>query len=415
MRNCQHRSYQRRVAHAIVIASAALVGTLELASPRAVADAPALLGLDGVGGHDSPSYIAKHIDLVESRPFDGIIINSYLGRNLFNSNIKKDAPTQTDSATGAITYDAAARDLSSLKGAFKRFHHNFAKVNLAMAGQPPALTDDAGWKAVEASAENFARAVHDTGLEGIFFDNEVYFRAKLPGSGKPSDYWYYEDQLLLSGRSAAQMTLAAANELSRRRGREFMLAVLRGFPNVVFMTSHSPVEGCGAWKSMTGHFSHDHYLSAAFIGGIVESTPDTAKFVDGGEDYDFRTPHDFGFARAWRKGQPADNSGSIARLDGPAKCPFMDQRLASIWQKRVSIAFSTFDKQRVAAGRDQWTPVTNMAEFESTLTNALRASDSYTWHYAQWQDWWGDTTDAQLGPWIEAIKRARAAADRGSK
>ena len=47
---------------------------------------------DARPSHDSPAHIAKNIVLIESRPFDGMVINDYLGRNLMNVDLKADAP-----------------------------------------------------------------------------------------------------------------------------------------------------------------------------------------------------------------------------------------------------------------------------------------------------------------------------------
>jgi hypothetical protein len=89
------------------------------------------------------------------------------------------------------------------------------------------------------------------------------------------------------------------------------------------------------------------------------------------------------------------------------KCPFMDAGLAADWPGKSNIAFSTFDKERASLTTNNWTAISNVAQFQSTLTNALRASDRYVWHYTQWQDWWGDTMEDVLKPWSAAIEAAR--------
>jgi hypothetical protein len=354
------------------------------------------------GNHTDPGYVSKHTELIESRPFDGMVINEYLGRNLLNTKLKADSPNSLDPSTGAVTYESAARGLSPVKGVFKKYRYNFAKVNFNLVGPPPLLNDDAGWQVVYQSAANYAKAVQDTGLKGIFLDNETYLHSLVNGR-KNGDYWLYEDQIGFAQQSASAMPFSAAIALARRRGRELMQAFMRGYPGITLMAAHGADEGCEAWKQMTGHFATDRWLSGAFVGGMVEATSGGATFVDGGEDYDLRSERDFSMARGWRKG--GSQAAGITNL-GPGKCPFMDASLASNWNK-ASIAFSIFDKERVRPGANEWAPINSSEAFRATLTSALRASDQYTWLYTQWQDWWGDSMDDRLKPYIDAINAAR--------
>jgi hypothetical protein len=40
------------------------------------------------GSHDDPGYVKAHADWIESRPFDGMVISEFLGRNLLNTKLK---------------------------------------------------------------------------------------------------------------------------------------------------------------------------------------------------------------------------------------------------------------------------------------------------------------------------------------
>jgi hypothetical protein len=155
-----------------------------------------------------------------------------------------------------------------------------------------------------------------------------------------------------------------------------------------------------------GSFASDDYLAGAFAAGMVEATRGGASLVDGGELYELRSSEDFRRARDWRKGMSHGGRSSIATLSPMDRCPFMTPALASRWSQTVGIAFGTFDKQK---GRSEtaWTPISNALEFRKTLTNALRATDRYVWHYAEWQDWWGNSSEDRLTPWIAAIEAAR--------
>jgi hypothetical protein len=359
---------------------------------------PAVVGF--ATSHFDPAYVGQHAEWIESRPFDGMVINDYLGRNLLNTHLRADAPNFVDAA-GAVTYDAASRGLSPVKGVFKKFHDNFTRVDFNLVGSPPLLNDDANWQIVNQSATNYAKAAQDTGLKGIFFDNETYQHPALSGRKNGGDYWLYEDQIAFAGQSQSAMPLSSVVALARRRGRELMQAFIRGYPAITVVVAHGPNEGCDAWKSTSGHFATDRYLLGAFSAGMVEGSGGAATLVDGGEDYDLHSARDFSVARAWRKG----GGRGITNL-GAQKCPFMDASLAANWQNRISVAFSTFDKERPSLNTNNWTPIADVAGFRATLTNALRASDKYVWHYAQWQDWWGNSMEDKLKPWADAIVAA---------
>jgi hypothetical protein len=384
-----------------------------------LANTPVLIefssGLDHLqSNHSSPDHIARNIPLIESRPFDGIVINEYWGRNLLNTQLPTSSATEK-LGLKAITYEAAMHGLAPVKGVFKKFKFNFAKVNFSMAGPPPALFDDAAWNVVYESAMNYSRAVHDTGLKGVFFDNESYYRRKTPGTNRPLDDWSFQDQRRLSAKFGSTIDFESAILTARRRGRELMRAFSNGFPDITVIMAHGPSVGCSAWRSLTGHFGDDAYLLGAFGAGMIEGTSRIASIVDGGEDYDLRSKDAFEHARNWRKGDIRSLMPSITSLSSNGKCPFMDQSLAALWTGRVSIGFSTFDKERTSLKSNNWTPITDVAEFRETLTNALRATDQYVWNYTQWQDWWGTTTDDKLRPWIDAINAARSAASTNPK
>lgn len=353
--------------------------------------------------HTDPGYVAAHIASIESKPFDGIVINEYLGRNLFNAEIAKVSPAVVDSA-GVITYEASSRGLRAVKGIFRRFRYNFAKVNFDMVGFPPLLLDETGWQIVNRSAQNYAHAVQDAGLKGIFFDNEVYRRPGVSWRADGADYWDYNDQIRLLGRSGSAMSLDAAVALARRRGREFMRALTAGSPTVTVIVAHGPYMGCDAWRGVSGGSGSNRYLLGAFAAGMVEGATGGATFVDGGEDYDLRQPSEFLASYAWRKGTAPGDSG-ITQL-GKKGCPFMDADLAREWSK-VQIAFSTFDKERTSRRSNDWLPITDIQKFQGTLTNALRAADGYVWYYCQWQNWLDAENESKLLPWIEAIRDAR--------
>ena len=172
-----------------------------------------------------------------------------------------------------------------------------------------------------------------------------------------------------------------------------------GYPGITVIVTHSPASGVSKWLALTGYSGDDHFMIGAFAAGMVDATSPESTFVDG--DPEFGPADDFSFYHDWRKGL------SSPSITTPGMAPFMDAALAAKWSSRVSIGFGSYDKSRASMNSNQWSPITDVSGFESRLKMAYSGSDAYCWHYAQWQDWFGTSTEAELKPWVAAIQAVR--------
>ena len=338
------------------------------------------------GDHNSPQYVAGHIDFIETRPFDGMVISDMVGRNL--TNIHDPQLDTYKGPEGVFSYEGALRSLSPLTSTtFKHFTQNFGLVWLGNVANPPELFDDTGWAIVNANAATYGRALKTTGLRGVLLDNEVYTYA----------YWMYPGVVPHKEKSLAEYVAQA-----RKRGRELTQSFQIGYPEIVVIVLHGPYVGCTSAREQVGTYANDNFLAGAFAAGVIDAGRAPALSVDGGELYDYRGAAEFRRSYAWRKQEIAKRA---------AACPFMDSKLAASWHRKVSIGFGVFDKWRNPT-HTGWEPITSMPVVEWTLRRALEHADKYVWHYSESLDWWrapgdGGTIPAVTQDWIDAVAAAR--------
>jgi hypothetical protein len=341
------------------------------------------------GGHDSPAYVAAHVDWIESRPFDGMVIDDVVGRHLFTIDPKRLANLRD--STGAFTRAASEAQLAPLdRTTFRRFKTNLSKVNMGYDSNPPELFDDAGWSIVLASARHHAEALEQLGIAGIFLDNEVY----------TYKYWRFPEDA-----KQPNLGLQAYVAQSRLRGRQVMDALRSGFPAIVVVTAHGPYLGCTQARKPVIDWSTDSNLLGAFAAGIIEGAASPSSGVDGGELYAYKDPGQFEVSYDWRRN---------GILNPASACPFVDDSLRAVWPKQVQIGFGVYDKERPASGVGGWQVIDDPARFESKLKLALQRSDRLVWFYSEAWDWWADSSTTSRYPrppdsWVEAIRTARAA------
>ncbi len=360
--------------------------------------------LNEIPNHNSPQFVAKHIDHIESRPFDGIVLNEYFGRNLFNLTLAHSVDPLA--AKGQVTRTLVDRSFAPLVGKFKRMRFNFAKVNMLMTSLPPLLDDETGWPQVEENVRIYAGALEDSGFRGIMIDNEAYFRP-AGEKKKALDYWLAADQRELMRMDEAAMPLPRLIELARLRGRSIARALFAGYPTIDIIVAHGPYVGCTEAAQRLSTFGIDQYLMGAFFAGMVEEAPFGGQIIDGGEIYELRSEDEF---RSSREVRLSIGTRRSAPLDNPnrSQCPFMTEELTAIWRAKVGIAHGTFDRARKKTGRGELYDDLDSVRFEQTLKNAARYSDKYVWHYTQWQDWLGPTQTDEMAAFDQAVRRAKS-------
>jgi hypothetical protein len=342
------------------------------------------------GGHDTPAYVAAHAAWIESRPFDGIVIDDKVGLNLMSTDPTR-LPELRDS-TGAFSVAGARTALAPLdRTTFRRFTTNLAKVNLGYDRNPPDLFDDAGWAIVLSSARSYASALEPAGIAGVLIDDEVY----------TYKYWQFPRDVKDPERGLPGYAAQA-----RRRGRELIAAFRAGFPAITALVLHGPYLGCTAARKPVISWSVDSNLVGAFAAGMIEGAEPPSVAIDGGELYQYRTDAEFERSYQWRR-------DSI--LTTRAACPFMDDALRAVWPARIDLGFGVYDKERPPSRVGGWQPITDPARLESKLALALTRADRLVWLYSEAWDWWADSSTTSRypkpsEPWLQAVRDARAAA-----
>ena len=137
-----------------------------------------------------------------------------------------------------------------------------------------AWTDDAAWANAASNAAVFARAARKAGFRGVCLDHEDYTK---------------QTQFRLSPGDPAY---AEACRLARRRGRQFFAAFFSEFPEArllafwLFTEWREIVRArdvVQAAEEMKGDLWH------AFLNGMLDVVPPSAKFIDGNETTGYKT------------------------------------------------------------------------------------------------------------------------------
>ncbi len=337
---------------------------LAAAASAGAAAAPKLIIVDTAsdrfGDSAAPANVARNMAFIASTGLDGVVLHTDVGWEVM---------------LHGVTYEDAMAELAPLQGRMHEVDANFV-LTYVMNVDP---FDD--WSAVVTSWTALARAARDTGLVGIVFDNEAY----------NGDVWTYPQDVKYGG----SRTLAQYQEQYRRRGRELMAALGTVWPELHLLVMHGPYMSDPRTPEQVvldqGAVT-DHDLSGFFFAGLLEAAPATAKVIDGGEVYQYRSAADFANSYRYRKvTMPALAGGTL-----------IPPALRPLWPTKSDIAFGVFD--------EPWIPAypMDLAIFEATLANALRQADSYVWIYAERHNY---LRPGGVGEeWLEAVQRAKAAA-----
>jgi hypothetical protein len=321
---------------------------------------PIIVHFNGDGIANCTSNILANASYIDSQPFDGITINI--------------SPTWDLLAPGQVyTYDQIYGPwLQPLKGVLKNVTHNYCQV----VARPQADPFDDYTQAI-ANWVAMAESCRDAGLEGIWFDNEVYYE---PMWNYPGDCKYGSTKSLAQYQAQYQLV-----------GQQVMHAILNVWPSAKVLHTHSPDEsdpdtpaainygafGGGSSSNLAGYF---------FL-GMFSTAP--GQVIDGGEAYLYRQQSDFSNSYNWRKNQMEyDNSG------------FVPPSLQTTWQTKSSVSFSNYDStyQGVTMDPSIW---------QSCITWGLQRCDYIVWTYSETQNYLAP--GGAGADWITAIWNARQA------
>jgi hypothetical protein len=223
-----------------------------------------------------------------------------------------------------------------------------------------------------------AEAARDSGMEGIWFDNEEYYEKM----------WTYPSAVKYQSK-----TLSQYQEQYRLRGEQVMQAIIAQWPAARMVHTHGPYTSLSATPhsvSMDQVYCSDNSLRGYFFAGMLAVAP--GHVIDGGEVYEYRSSGDFANSYNWRKiSMPALSVDSLIPVS-----------LRPLWPSDSGIAFGTFDQQWLSAY-----PM-NQSIFQSCVFNALNQTDYVIWTYAESHDYL--TPGGVSSDWVNAIWNGRRAA-----
>ena len=230
-----------------------------------------------------------------------------------------------------------------------------------------AWTDDAAWAHFAANMRTYAWLARESGLRGLFVDNEDYLKKR--------QFW----------RAAGEPPYARLRDVARRRGAEVGRALFETYPGIScilywiltidpgYTTALDPV----AYRDMKED------LWPSFVDGILDVMPATATLVDGDEHGYVYVAEKHEFAEAL-----AARSRRLLALLSPEN--------RAKYRAQVQMGFGQYmDMYTNPEGATYYHAPkggSRLARFRENLAGALAASDSYVWFYGEkfkWVDWPG--------------------------
>ena len=311
------------------------------------------------------AYLRDHVAQIEQLPIDGLMI-TVLPDDWMGRTDKRNGLWFGGARYARQDYTRAIADLKATK--FTRFTDNFmdfpTTVNtdsfIAGSGKlmaaPPsyrfANVDwfDKDWAQVAQNGAVAAYVAREGGLKGLVIDVEGY-----GGGGGlwkfPFLYESYRQECASAGITPRTARECVAK--IRQRGREFMAAIGRVFPDITIIF----IQNTG-WAG--------DKLVKPFVMGMLERRG-TATFVDGGEGgYPLVTHREFANLR-----EAAESVHRADEVFQPMQYGF------GVWVDRTPNKYGGWHTKPADFHRNYRTPL----ELENTLHGALAAADRYVWLY----------------------------------
>jgi hypothetical protein len=310
--------------------------------------------------------LLNNLSLVANSPFDGLVINM-------------PATYTTMLNTAPIDYNSVyGYWLQPLVGAMPKLQNSYVNVNLRDSGDP--FTN---WSTTLGNWSIIARAARDAGMRGIYFDNEAYV--------EPNAFTYP------GNANTPALGLAAYQEQFRQRGADVMNAITSVWANAEVVSLHGPYVSepttpQSVRLDQVGASEED--MRGYFFAGMLGAKGPSAKVIDGGEVYQYRTLADFENSVQWRR-------FLLPQVAGSSLVP---ATLRDTWSSDISLTFGLFDQEWRPNGAYPMTP----SLLEEALYQALMHADSPVWLYAENNNYL--VPGGVAAEWTTAISNAKARA-----
>ena len=386
----------RRIAGVFILAC---TSTIVLAEPGPAMTGKKLIGfapdrLDAV-------YLCKHVAELEKLPMDGVIISVYpdewagqkRNRNTLwfgGATFTKEDFSQTVAALKATRFSKLTDNFLDMQTTSNDVPF-YGVVAGGRAPVPPSYRlrnvdwFDDKWEEVAQNGAVAAYIAREGGMKGLFIDAEGYQRG---GGLWPWPFSYRGHMKACKVAGVTPRTPDQCIAQVRKRGRQFIEAVVAEYPDITIMI----IPSIG-----TAGDAEPPALFSAFVDGMLESSGPDATFIDGMEcGYSLQRHQSFIKAR------------EHAELDNLSKTAVPD-----LFKKKVSYGFGVWldfecRTRGVFPGWNSDDPAKfelnyrSPARLEQSLYNAFTVSDRYVWLFTWHPQWWflphvrGKDNSAQL-------------------
>jgi len=344
---------------------------LSTAWGSALAEAPNRAKLIEFGwDRPTPDVFVNAAAKLDNHPFDGAVVELHAGPRVFLRH--------------AYPASAFAQDQSDLAS----FHSTRLTDNflLMWTTREPDWDwySDADWAAAEQNIRSFARVAHSGGFRGIMLDTEAY---------GPSA-WDYRQQ-----PHRDQYSLSSYEDQVRKRGGQFMRALLAELPGAQVLLTYGPAS-LTLYKSNTGNRNVEagYGLLLAFLEGAQQELQGGARLIDANEGaYYYNTPQEFTAAAEQLHrdlaAQCAHPRACVCKAAwGVAQAVYVDWSVPPTGKYETIGAFMPNASDRLQL-------------LEQNVYWALKTSDEYAWVYSQHINWWKQNVTAGIGESITDAKQ----------
>lgn len=328
-------------------------------------------------GWDVPDtrYVREHIQEMEKVPFDGVVIRIASNRAEGSGSIA--SACWGKKGLEPKDYEFAIDDLKATR--FHTLTDNFIQMYISPGGVD---WFDPEWSSVAHNAACLARVAKQGGCKGIMFDPELYVSYPV---------WSYSS---LPQELKSAHTLQEYRAKARERGREFITAINKEFPDITILC----LWGYSLIYNTTDVWAHRPIdtlpdpLQVAFYDGILDAATPGTTFVDGFEfSYGYRSRSQFVAGRDVMLNKAIKDVGPKKKFAKHVRAGF------GLW---VDMDSGNRGFRLEDTSKNFFTP----DGFRASVNYALDTSDKYVWIYSERTSWWGDNPPA---PYVQAMTLAK--------
>ncbi|HEX9897620.1 MAG TPA: hypothetical protein VGC81_00245 [Candidatus Methylomirabilis sp.] len=346
-------------------------------------------------------FVRRHISAMERKPFDGVVLAA---------RIPGLEGLTREFAWSAVTrrYTAAEFQpvVSTLRGIpFRRFLHNFLRINVNPMDHPFDMFDDDRWGILTGNFTIVAAAAQAARFRGLMVDPEAYATVN-PETQRPRfNVFDFRLRRTPQGLSAYRRQAFARGEVVGR-------AVTAAYPGITLLLAFGPGATC---LHRAPEEEQVYGLLAAFVDGLLAGTGGRATVVEGSEfAYPYRSCDRFQETYATLRGACRQRSLDPAKYDRWLEIGF------GLWLDFGSV--DTCQDPAVAGRPCRWFDpslyppdrqyLIDPDRFTQAVASALAVSEGYVWIYTNEPKWW--TEENPLGenlpePYVAALVEGRKA------